>query len=157
MAFWEDEVVAVEVWYYIHRNAPAEWLFLFVLEEKIPIGAGPGIRLALVDEELTVEHKFPNPNIYQNDATAIKFPRDEWVKVNFEALLSKKEDGYIKVWQNDVLIIEQMDWQTLPKDILYFNLGTKAMYNQIEFGATANGSDSPVTVNVDDVRVEVLP
>ena len=156
MAFWEGETVSVEVWYYIEGTASADWLFLFDLEEKTSIGAGPGMRLALVDNQLLVEHKYPNPNIEQPDGKGIKFPRNTWVKVRFEAKLSQKEDGYVKVWQNDLLIIEQNEWQTLPKDLLYAIQGTKGMYSQIEFGVTANSRENAMTVYVDDIDVKII-
>jgi hypothetical protein len=156
MAFWEGETVGIEAWYYIEGTASAQWMFLFDLEEKTSIGAGPGMRLALVNNQLLVEHKYPNPNINQIDGSEIDFPRDQWVKIRFETKLSQKKKGYVKVWQDDHLIIEQNDWQTLPKDILYFQQGTKGMYSQIEFGVTANSSDNPMTVYVDDIDVRLV-
>ena len=78
------------------------------------------------------------------------------MKVRLETLLSKKEKGYIKVWQDDVLLIEQDNWQTLPKDILYFLQGTKGMYNSIEFGITAGSVDNPMVVYVDDIKVQLV-
>ncbi len=156
MAFWEGEVVNVDFWVFLEGNESAEWMFLFDLEEKTPIGAGAGIRLALVDEKLTVEHKYPNPNIHQAEETAVKFPRDQWVNITFEALLSTKKKGYVKVWQDGVLIIDQDKWKTLPKDILYANQGSRRGYSQIEFGITANTKDSDLTMYVDDVSVMVI-
>lgn len=156
MAFWTGETVGIEAWYYIEGDAPAEWLFLFDLEEKVAIGAGPGMRLALVNNQLRVEHKYPKPDIIQDVNTALDFPRNEWVKIRFEAKLSQKEEGTVRLWQNDVLIIEQTNWQTLPKDILYANQGTKGMYSQIEFGVTANASSDSITVYVDDIAVGLV-
>ncbi len=156
MAFWEGETVVIEMWYFIEGTQDAEWLFLFDIEEKTSIGAGPGMRLALVNNQLLVEHKYPNPNILQKEELEKPFPRNEWVKIRFETKLSQKEEGYVKVWQNDVLIIEQYAWQTLPKDLLYAVQGTKGMYSQIEFGVTANTPDNPMTVYVDDIQVSVI-
>lgn len=156
MAFWEDEVVRADFWVYLVGDASCEWLFLFDLEEKVPVGAGPGMRLALVDNKITLEHKFPNPNVHQDDATAIDFPRDQWVNLVFETKLSRKKNGYVKVWQDDVLIIDQNDWKTLPKDILYFQQGTKGGYSQIEFGITANTFENDMVMYVDDIVVEVV-
>jgi hypothetical protein len=48
MAFWEGETVRISFWCYLKGNAPASWLFLFDLEEKVAIGAGPGMRIANV-------------------------------------------------------------------------------------------------------------
>lgn len=153
MAFWEDEVVRIDFWCYLVGDESAEWLFLFDLEEKVAVGAGPGMRLALVDDELTLEHKYPNPNVHQNDETAVKFPRDQWVNITFETKLSRKKKGYVKVWQDGLLVIDQDNWKTLPKDILYFNQGTRGGYSQIEFGITANSQDNDHVMYVDDISV----
>lgn len=157
MAFWEDEVVRIDFWCYLVGNASAEWLFLCDLEEKVNVGAGPGMRLALVEDELLVEHKYPNPNIAQPDETAVKFPRDQWVNIVFETKLSRKKTGYVKVWQDGILVINQDNWKTLPKDMLYFNQGTRGGYSQIEFGITANTQDNEMVMYVDDIVVEVVP
>lgn len=93
MAFWQNETVAIEVWYYIEGDQEANWLFLFDLEEKTSIGAGPGMRLAMVNNQLRVEHKYPNPDIKQTIGNEIDFPRNQWVKIRFEALLSQKKGG----------------------------------------------------------------
>ena len=157
MAFYEGDIVAVEMWYYIEGTEDSEWLFLFDLEEQAAIGAGPGMRLAMVNNSLVVEHKYLNPNIFQTEGEELKVPRNQWFKIRFETLLHKKEKGYVKVWQNDTLIIEQQNWNTLPKDILYFQQGTKGMYSSIEFGITANGhSGNALTVYADDISVKVL-
>ncbi|MFK8046768.1 MAG: heparin lyase I family protein [Crocinitomicaceae bacterium] len=156
MAFWQNETVAIEAWYYIEGEQDATWLFLMDLEEKAAIGAGPGIRVALVDNQLLIEHKYPNPNITQTEGVEVNFPRNQWVKIKLEVLLSQKENGTVKLWQDDLLIIEQNNWQTLPKDVLYFMQGTKGMYDKIEFGVTANSQDNATTVYVDDIDVRVI-
>jgi len=157
MAFYEGDIVVAEMWYYIEGTEDAEWLFLFDIEEQATIGAGPGMRLALVENALVVEHKYLNPNIYQAEGNEILVPRNEWFKIRFETLLHQKEKGYVKVWQNDTLIIEQQNWNTLPKDILYSQQGTKGMYTSIEFGITANGqSGNSLNVYADDISVKVL-
>jgi len=156
MAFWEGDIVSVSAWYYIEGEDLSDWLFILDLEERASIGAGPGMRLALVDDAILVEHKYLNPNITQAKGEEILFPKNQWVNIRFETLLAQKKEGYVKVWQDDVLIIEQDDWNTLPEDILYFQQGTKGMYTSVEFGNTANSSDFPMTVYVDDVVVEVL-
>lgn len=154
MAFWEGEVVYYSVWYYLEGGAEADWLFLIDLEEQIQIGAGPGMRIALVeDSTLLVEHKYPNPNIEQDPAEVIAFPRDQWVHIEFETLLSQKEKGYVKVWQDGELIIEQNDWQTLPKDVLTAMQGTKGMYSSFEIGLTANSGSESHTLWADDVEI----
>lgn len=155
-AFWEGEVVSLSVWYYLEGTQKADWLFLMDLEENTAVGAGPGMRLALVDNRLRVEHKYLNPDIIQEKGNEIDFPRNQWVNVKFEALLSQKEKGWVKVYQDDQLILEQYDWQTQPTDILYSVQGTKGIYSNIEFGITANTHDNPTKLYVDDVEVKII-
>lgn len=156
MAFWEGEKVAADFWYYLGDTLDAQWLFIFDLEEKVPIGAGPGMRLAIVDNQILLEHKYSQPNVKQ-DSNGVEFPRNQWVHIRFEALLSRKDEGTVRVWQDDVLIISRDNWQTLPKDVLYVNQGSKGMYSQIEFGITANPSETPHVMYLDDVFVSVIP
>jgi hypothetical protein len=152
MAFWEGETVKVDFWCYLEGNEDIDWLFIFDLEEKVPIGAGPGMRLAIVNNKLLLEHKYPQPNVEQQ-GTGIAFPRNEWVHVEFETKLERKDKGYVSVRQNDVEVLRVDNWQTLPKDILYANQGTKGMYNQIEFGLTANSDDNDHVMYLDDVTI----
>jgi hypothetical protein len=70
------------------------------IEEQTPIGASPGIRLALVDSCIMVEHKFLETDIYQPDNQRIAFPRNEWVNLTWEITLSTKDDGAIRLYQN---------------------------------------------------------
>ena len=155
MAFWEGETVQADFWINIPNNNSIDWLFIFDIEEKVAIGTGPGMRLAIVDDKILLEHKFFNPNVPQSGA-GIDFPRDQWVHIRFETKLSRKKKGYVTVWQDGVEIIHVDKWRTLPKDAIYFQQGTKGMYSQIEFGATANSDDEPITVYIDDVDVKVL-
>lgn len=153
MAFWEKETVHLSAWYYLEGTGTAQWLFIMDLEEQTAIGAGPGIRLAIVDGALRVEHKYFNDDIIQAGAPLL-FPRDQWVQVELEVKLSQKKKGYVKVWQNGTLIIDQDKWRTLPKDFLYNQQGTKGMYSSIEFGITANTKDHNTVLYVDDVSAK---
>lgn len=156
MAFWEGDVVYYSIWYLLESGGSAEWLFLIDLEEQIQIGAGPGMRIAVdADTALVMEHKYPKPHLKQEDGKALLFPRDQWVHIEVETLLSQKNKGYVKVWQDDQLIIKQKDWQTLPKDILTLMQGTKAMYSSFEIGLTANPGPDDLVLYADDVLIEV--
>lgn len=151
-AFWEGETVRLSARYFIEGENQLEWLFLMDLEERTPVGAGPGMRLALVDGQLLVEHKYNEPNIIQNGS--LKFPRNEWVQIDWELKLSQKEEGTVRVWQNGELIIEKLNHRTLPSDILYFQQGTKGQYNSCEIGVTANSEASFTRLWVDDVSFQ---
>ncbi|HNJ90493.1 MAG TPA: hypothetical protein PKK72_12515 [Chitinophagales bacterium] len=156
MAFWEGETMRASGWYYIPGDNELDWLFIMDLEEQTAIGAGPGIRLAIVDNCLMVEHKYLEDDIYQPTTSQVPFPRNEWVYLNWEVYLSTKDDGTIKLYQNGELILSNNHTVTLPQDILYFQQGTKGMYSSIEFGATANPTGADAIVWVDDIFVEVV-
>ena len=153
--FWECEIMVVSAWYYLVGEADAQWIFFMDLEEQAAIGAGPGMRLAMVDNAIRVEHKFLNPDIIQPEGQEVLFPRNQWVQLTFETKLSQKKDGYVKIYQDNQLIIEQYNWKTLPTDLLYFQQGTKGMYSSIEFGITANSFDNDMVLYVDDVEAYV--
>jgi hypothetical protein len=154
MAFWQNETMRLEAWYYLEGTEELTWLFLMDIEEQSAIGAGPGMRLALVENALRVEYKFNEDDILQTDP--IQFPRDQWVKVTWELNLSQSKKGSVKLWQNDTLIIDQGSVKTLPTDILYFQQGTKGMYSSCEIGITANSSTANTTLWVDDFSVFVV-
>jgi hypothetical protein len=154
MAFWENETVRLTAWYYLQGNDDLEWLFLMDLEEQATIGAGPGMRIAMVNNQLRIEHKFLENDIVQDASTAIDFPRNQWVEIRCEVKLSRKHKGTVKLWQDGQLIIDAKERVTLPKDILYFQLGTKGMYSSCEIGITANSKDNDLVLWVDDVKFE---
>lgn len=156
MAFWDGETMRVSGWYYLVGTESHEWLFLFDLEEQTAVGAGPGMRLALVDNKLCVEHKFYEKDIFQSVGSEIDFPRDQWVEIIWEVKLSQKNKGSVKVWQNGQIIINSDDERTLPKDFLYSLQGTKGMYSSVEIGITANSLDSDLILYVDDVKFELV-
>ncbi len=157
MAFWEGETVSLEAWYHLVGTESLDWIVLMDLEEQAVIGAGPGMRLILVDNHLAIDHKFLNNNLYQDSESGIDFPRDQWVNIRFETKLSKKKKGYIKIYQDDVLVLEGSNRKTMPSDFLYVTQGTKGIYQSIEFGITANSFENSAVLYVDDVKARVLP
>ena len=156
LAFWEGETVHVEAWYYLQGTDSLNWVFLMDLEEQATIGAGPGMRLVLVNDKIRVEHKYPVPDILQLAGQEAHFPRNQWVLLELEVQLSQKKKGRAKVWQDGKLIIDAAHQQTLPTDILYAQQGTKGMYTSLEFGLTANASQNDAVLFLDDVKFFVL-
>jgi len=154
MAFWDGETVRMSAWYFIEGTNELEWLFLLDLEEQATIGAGPGMRLALVDNQLRIEYKFNEKDIIQPPEQAIEFPRNEWVELIWEVKLSQKKNGSVRLWQNGVLIIDSKGNRTSPRDLLYFQQGTKGMYSSCELGITANSKSNDLTLWVDDFKIE---
>ncbi len=156
MAFWEGETMRVSSKYYIVGTDKADWLFIQDLEEQTAVGAGPGIRLALVDNQLRIEHKFLQDDVVQVAGQEKDFPRNQWVDLVWEVKLSQKHKGYIKLWQDGDLIIDSDKEVTLPKDFLYAIQGTKGQYTSVEIGITANSPDNKITIYVDDFKVETV-
>ncbi|MFN9783002.1 MAG: heparin lyase I family protein [Sphingobacteriales bacterium] len=154
MAFWEGETVRMSAWYFIEGTNSLEWLFLMDMEEQTAIGAGPGMRLALVDNKLRVEHKFNEKDITQPSGQEIDFPRNQWVEIVWEVKLARGNKGAVRLWQNGQLIIESQNNTTLPKDFLYFQQGTKGMYSSCEVGITSNSKDNNLTIWADDIKFE---
>lgn len=156
MAFWEGETVRISAWYFIEGTKPLDWLFLIDLEEQVSIGAGPGMRIALMDDLLRIEHKFFENDVEQNTGNEVPFPRNKWVEIVWEVKLSQKNKGTIKLWQDGQLVIDSKDNRTLPKDALYFQQGTKGMYSSLQVGITANSRENEATLWVDDVKIEKI-
>lgn len=156
MAFYEGDVVQMSAWYYIEGTESKNWIFLFDFEEQAAIGAGPGMRLANTETGITLEHKFFNDDVYQTAGQEIQLPRNQWFHLTFETKLSQKKKGYIRVWQDNVLILSSDNRKTLPKDFLYSQQGTKGMYQSIEFGITANTKDSETVLYMDDIEVKKI-
>ena len=154
MAFWEGETIRISAWYFIQGNHSLNWLFLMDIEERTPIGAGPGMRLALVDNKLRIEYKFNEKDITQAIGQEVDFPRDQWVELILEIKLSQQNKGSVMLWQNGQRIIESQNNRTLPKDLLYFQQGTKGMYSSCEIGITANSKDTDLILWVDDIKFE---
>ncbi len=154
MAFWDGETVRLSGWYFIEGTNLLDWVFLFDLEEQTAIGAGPGMRLALVNNQLLVEYKFYESSILQPIGQEIDFPRNEWVEIVWEVKLSQKNEGTVKLWQNGSLIIDTQNNRTLPKDLLYSQQGTKGMYSSVEIGITANSQDKDLIIWIDDIIFE---
>lgn len=154
MAFWEGETVRLSASYFIEDTKSLEWLFLMDLEEQTAIGAGPGMRLAMVNNKLRVEHKYNEDDILQAEGSEIDFPRNQWVDLIWEVKLSQKNKGTVRLWQDGQLLIDSKDNKTLPTDILYSQQGTKGMYSSCEIGITANSKDSNLTMWIDDVKFE---
>ena len=156
MAFWDGETVSVSGWYFIEGTASLQWLFLLDLEEQTAVGAGPGIRLALVDNKLRMEYKFNEKDVVQPAGQEVDFPRNQWVHLTWEVKLSQKKAGAVRLWQNGQIIINSTGNTTLPKDVLYFQQGTKGMYSSCEIGITANSQQSDATIWVDEFKIEKL-
>ncbi|MDG1428436.1 MAG: heparin lyase I family protein [Crocinitomicaceae bacterium] len=97
--------------------------------------------------------KYPTPNIYQE---TYALPRNQWFQLTLETKLPHRKKGWAKVYVDGQLILEKSKFQTLTKDILYNNQGSKRMYTSIEIGITTNSRDNTATIFADDFSIEVI-
>lgn len=156
MSFIEGETVRLSASLFLESMLPVSGLFIMDIEEHTAIGAMPGMRLMIVDDYLRVEYKTGDKDISQPEGRKIAFPRNQWVNITWELKLSRVRKGTVRLWQNGELIIESMNIQTLPKDLLYFQQGTKGIYNSCEAGITANSTRQKLTLWADDVIFEKI-
>ena len=158
--FEEGETVEITCWYYV-EGEPWEngWVFILDLEERVPIGAQPGTRLALMQEPgqpIINEFKYAQASITQLGTPPTSFPLNTWVEIRWLVHLSPKQEGSISVWQNQELIIQAENIQTLPKDQIYAIQGTRGVYNSVEVGITANADKGEKVLYLDDFLIRKL-
>lgn len=153
LALRAGTTVAVTAWYWLDEG---EQPVLMDLEETVPIGAGPGIRLFLdADDRVWVERKKYLQDKIVQDGEGVPFPRQVWVELRLEVELRQAHTGTISVYQDGERIVDATDVKTLPTDWTYAIQGTSGRYTNTEFGLTAAGP-TPARVYVDDVAVETL-
>ncbi len=101
----------------------------------------PGPRLIFRNGALSVENKFGDKKeFFQDESTLVKFPLMEWVKVKVN-LMYHENEGIIRVWQNDELIIDAAG-QNIPHRLW--------IQNSLEIGISATQEDA--TMYLDDLR-----
>lgn len=154
--FEQGDEIYFEAWYFVNSSNPPN-LFLADFEENANISLGPGFRL-LINENggLCIERKkMGKSTLQQTISTPRALPLGQWVRIQLEVKLAKRNKGYFKLWQNDELILEHNNVQTLPRDMIYVTQGTAGLLRQLEVGITANGSNQAATVWVDDVVIRL--
>ena len=158
--FEEGETVEITCWYYL-EGEPWEkgWVFILDLEERVPVGAQPGTRLALrrdPGQPMINEFKFNQGSIAQADNLPKPFPLNTWVGIRWVVRLSQGKEGSISVWQDQELILQAENIQTLPKDQIYAIQGTRGVYNSVEVGITANADQGTKVLYLDDFLIRKL-
>ena len=107
---------------------------------------GPGPRLIFKGDQLAVENKFDEKITYrQEPGNEVTFPLNQWVKVKVH-LKYDVEEGTIRVWQDDQLIIDAVG----PNIPLNF-----WVQDRIEVGISATSSE--VVLYVDDIKFSHSP
>ena len=160
LAFDEGKTFYGSTWFYLEGNQSLDYIFLFDIEESVSIGAGPGVRVALRFEDeqayIVLERNklVAEQTLVQSQQSQVPFPRDQWVHFEIELLLKRNKKGAVKIWQDDLLLIEESNVRTMPKDKILFIQGSKGIYNSIQVGITANSSENNAVLYVDDVFYE---
>ncbi|MEL6559971.1 MAG: hypothetical protein AAFQ94_17410 [Bacteroidota bacterium] len=164
----EGSMVTIEANFYITTTSNIKDIFLMDLEccscwdPDVADNQCPGIRLIMSGDNdfLSIERgKILEPTILQAD---VPFPRNEWVKVKWEMVLSPEIDGSNKLYINDLLVISS-EGINMPnaesfrdefaKNGIDFQLQEPLFYERVQIGVTANASLSDIEMYVDDVEI----
>lgn len=159
LEFKVNETLDFVCWYYIVGGSDIKGLTIFDIEEHAHLSVGPGMRLFFRTDKngdyLVVERgKMNRSTLGQNAEEKVLFPRDQWVKIQFEALLKQNKQGYVKLFQNDQLIVDKDKVQTSPKDFIYATQGTRGLLNRMQVGITASVSKDTVTMYIDELSIK---
>lgn len=166
--FTPGSKLTIESNFYIASTENIKDVFLMDLEccscwdPDVADNQCPGIRLIMSgdDDFLSIERgKILEPTIYQS---GVPFPRNEWVNIKWEMILSTNSDGSNKLYINDELVISA-DGANMPNETTFreefarngieFQLQKPLFYERIQVGATANASVSNIEMYVDDIEI----
>ena len=88
---------------------------------------------------------FRGKDFHQVCGEEISFPKNRWVRLRVYMFLSPEQDGLMRVWQDENLILDQTGI-TLPT--------ADAIYDRMQLGNTANGNDTDLnTLYLDNVSI----
>lgn len=144
MHFVKGDDVWFAAWYYFERMG--EFNTVMDLESTF-VEKSPGMRICLRQGVLECElAKWLPKRLYQQTSEkSVRFPAKHWVRLKLHLRLSDQQDGIVRLWQDDQLVLDHRG-QTLPF--------AEAVYNDLEIGLSAHSvSDTPATLYVDDVVI----
>ena len=169
-AFANDTVI-IKADFYINNTANIENLLLIDLEccscwdpTVNTENQCPGVRLKMSggNDFLAIERgKIGESTIEQ---TSIPFPRKQWVTVEWELILSDKENGINKLSINGTEIINstgtnmpnaQTFQKIFAKEGINFTLQEPVFYERVQIGATANSSSEDIELFVDNFSIKI--
>ncbi|MEM6844306.1 MAG: heparin lyase I family protein [Bacteroidota bacterium] len=162
--------VTIEVDVYLNSTSNIKNLLLIDLEccscwdPSVPNNQCPGIRLMISgdDDYLAIERgKILGATLTQ---TSTRFPRQKWVHLIWQMKLSPEEDGENKLFINDREVISTTG-MNLPNAAIFkeeaaqqnidFTLQQPLQYERVQVGATANSSEHPVELFIDNFSLRV--
>ena len=138
----KNDEIMVEADFYIESGFP----FSIVDFENKWFEGHPGIRLVFDDNNnIAVELKYGlKPWYRQKTGSELSFPSEQWVNIKWQFDLSETDNGTIKVWQDNVLIIDETG-KTLPT--------SNSIQSNIELGITA--TDQHTIMYVDNFKIMI--
>lgn len=166
----ENATVSIEADFFIASEADIENLLLIDLEccscwdPTVPDNQCPGIRLMMKSNDfLSIERgKILGATLTQAN---VAFPRNEWVNVVWELVLSPNDDGENRLYINGQEAIS-VNGMNMPNATLFreeasasgvdFELQEPVFYERIQIGATANPTQSDVEIFVDDFKMSII-
>lgn len=163
----EGDTATFEAWYFVESQGSLADLFLMDIEctDCWPAGSplsnkSPGVRLSLKEREgfVAVDRGklgYRDAPFRPGSVGWHPFPRGRWVHLRWTMHLSVADDGWSKIWLDDVLVLDARG-TTLPDRDEFRKWGLeldKVRYDYIEVGVTANPGGDAVTIRLDDVRV----
>ncbi len=140
-----------DFWYQAYYFAEDSLPFTVMDLECEWIKQHAGIRLCINEKgQLEAELKsLDKPRFRQSANSPVAFPMGRWVKVQTQIHLSNENDGHVKIWQDDNLIVDA-NGVTLPL--------RSAIYGSLEVGISAHSYGSKqARLWVDDIQVSDKP
>lgn len=136
------DVFHFDGWFFLEAGTP----FTLVDVETTWILQHPGIRVVVWGgRHLGMELKWADkPQYRQVAGREVDIPRGRWFRLRFALDLSAGEDGRVRVWQDEVLVVDAPG-RTLPVPF--------AVYNSLEVGITSN--HDAATLLMDDLAVAI--
>ena len=124
----------------------------------------PGVRLMMsgANDYLSIERgKISRTTLQQ---TNFSFPRNQWVSVQWEMVLSENDNGLNKLLINDIQVINEsamnMPNAKVFKDVfankgIDFTLQEPIFYERVQIGATANPTAGTIELYIDNFSIKV--
>ncbi len=161
--------VRIEANFFIATTEDIENLILIDLEScscwdpSVSNNKCPGIRLMMKEDDyLSIERgKILGSTIVQGK---VSFPRNEWVNIVWEMILSPNNDGLNKLFINNQEVISNKGIN-MPNGNLFktefaasgidFELQEPVSYERFQIGVTANPTQSDIDIYIDEVKLEI--
>ncbi|MCB4807468.1 hypothetical protein LG651_04330 [Tamlana sp. 62-3] len=168
---FENDKVLIKADFYVNSDANIENLLLIDLEccscwdnTANVDNQCPGVRLQMSggNDYLSIERgKIGESTIQQ---TSFKFPRNEWVTVQWELILANNDSGVNKLLVNGTEIIHttginmpnpEKFRDLFAQEGIDFNLQEPISYERIQIGATANPTSENIELFVDNFSLSI--